>query len=240
MRVQEAGGKTPGGSRPKVSTAAEPRNQTVDSKLAGLELNQLEGGPTNSPGPMRQPQRTFRATGRIRPLCLNGTLSRNLQQVGGDPNEGWDRAASAAPARADFQQGVPGINQQGGLGGRGGGVSGPGGGGSAVRGGGGFGGPWRRRRPWWTRWPSADTRDGADSTAAPIGNRRNRGQQRIHGLVNVVLHNSYFDAKPFSLNGQDVPKPDYSQERFSFQIGGPLMIPKLFRLANTTFASTTP
>ena len=46
-----------------------------------------------------------------------------------------------------------------------------------------------------------------------------------------------FDASPFSVNGQEVPKPSYAKERFSFQIGGPLMIPKLFKLENTTFAS---
>ena len=38
------------------------------------------------------------------------------------------------------------------------------------------------------------------------------------------------------MNGQDIPKPSYAQERYSIQIGGPLMIPKVFRLQNTTFA----
>lgn len=68
-----------------------------------------------------------------------------------------------------------------------------------------------------------------------MGNRRNRGQQGIHGMVNVVVHNSVLDARPFAVSGQPVPKPGYAQERFNIQIGGPLMIPKLFHLQNTTF-----
>ena len=55
-------------------------------------------------------------------------------------------------------------------------------------------------------------------------------------MVNVVLHDSVLIARPFSVNGQEVPKPAYFQGRYSMQIGGPLMIPKLFRLPNTTFA----
>lgn len=55
-------------------------------------------------------------------------------------------------------------------------------------------------------------------------------------MVNFVLHNDAFDARPFAVNGQQVAKPSYSKERLSIQIGGPLMFPKLFRLQNTTFA----
>jgi hypothetical protein len=54
-------------------------------------------------------------------------------------------------------------------------------------------------------------------------------------MVNVVLHNSVFDARSFAVNGQEVAKPSYAQERYSIQIGGPLMIPKLFRFDKTTF-----
>jgi hypothetical protein len=55
-------------------------------------------------------------------------------------------------------------------------------------------------------------------------------------MVNFVLHDSALDARPFAVNGQEVAKPSYAKERFSVQIGGPLMIPKLFRLEKTTFA----
>lgn len=204
-----------------------------------LELNQMEGGQSNSPGDASAAA-NLQSDGANDAFLLNGTLSRNLQQVGGDPNEGMGPGFGGP---GDGQQaGGPGMNQQGGFGGPGGGFGGQGGpgggfggggGGFGGRGGGGFGGGGFGGRG--GQGPGGyQGRRGVDGGA--IGNRRNRGQQGIHGMVNVVLHNAIFDAKPFSLNGQDVPKPSYAQERFSFQIGGPLMIPKLFRLSNTTFA----
>lgn len=111
-----------------------------------------------------------------------------------------------------------------------GGFGGPGGG----FGGGRFGGPGGGRFGAQGRGPGQFGRNRTDNGL--IGNRRNRGQQSIHGMVNVVVHNSAFDARPFAVNGQEVAKPSYSQERYAIQIGGPLMIPKLFRLSNTTFA----
>ena len=167
-------------------------------------------------------------------FLLSGTLSRGLQQVGGDP--GGDMGFGRGPGGFGDNNGGPG--------GEGGNAAGPAGvpgfGGAGGRGGGGFGGGFGGRGG----GGRGGGRGGFDRTRGNgrrntdtglIGNRRNRGRQSIHGMVNVVLHNSAFDARPFAVNGQEVPKPGYSKERFSLQIGGPLMVPKLFRLANTTF-----
>lgn len=183
-------------------------------------------------------------------FLLSGTLSRGLQQVGGDPGGGPDgmggpgfgrgfgdnpngpgfdgNGGPGGPGGGFGGPGGPGGGGPGGFGGGGGGFGGRGGGGGFGGGRGGFGGPGGGR------FPGARGRGPTDYGA--FGNRRNRGQQGIHGLVNVVLHNSIFDARPFAINGQEVPKPSYAQERISMQIGGPLMIPKLFKLKNTTFA----
>ncbi len=183
-------------------------------------------------------------------FLLNGTLSRNMQQMPGDFPEGGPGFGPGGPGGqgGPFGQGEnanpnggpgagPGFGGPGGGGGPGFGGGGPGGGfgggGFGGRGGGGFGGRGGRLDG---RGDPANRQFGRNRTDNGLmGNRRNRGQQGIHGMVNVVLHNSLLDARPFAINGQEVPKPSYSKERFSVQIGGPLMIPKLFRLQNTTF-----
>jgi hypothetical protein len=232
-------GNTPGsgGGFARRQQAAAAQSSQV------LELNQMEGGgQANSPGDASAAT-NVQSDGANEAFLLNGTLSRNLQQVGGDPNEGGGPGfgGPGGPGDPNFQQGGPGgFNQQGGFGQQGGagGFGGPGGGGGGFGGrggGGGFGGGGGGFGGRGGQGPGGyQGRRGVDGGA--MGNRRGRGQQGIHGLVNVVLHNSDFNAKPFSLNGQDVPKPFNAQERYSFQIGGPLMIPKLFRLSNTTFA----
>src|SRR5260370_21674295 len=186
-------------------------------------------------------------------FLLNGTLSRGLQQVGGDPggdfgpgfgrrpggfgdNPGGPQAGNGPAGQTPgFAGGGRPGGGPGGFGGGGPGVGGFGGRGAGGRGGGGpgggFGGPRgpRDSRP----GQQARGRDRTDFGAQ--GNRRNRGQQSIHGMVNVVLRNSVFDARSFAVNGQEVAKPSYAQERYSVQVGGPLMMPKRFRFDKTTF-----
>jgi trimeric autotransporter adhesin len=43
-----------------------------------------------------------------------------------------------------------------------------------------------------------------------------------------TARNSVFDARPFSLNGQEQAKSSYANNRYGLNIGGPLIIPKLF------------
>ncbi len=224
----------PGGQQ-QGQQAGQRRNQSVEL------TNQLEGQDASAATPTEVPGVQTESANES--FLLNGTLSRGLEQVSGDlgPDQGpgfgrgpgqFGDEANQNPAGGP---GGPGGAFGGpGGGGPGGGFGGPGGGGGfggrgGFGGGGGFGG----RRP---GGPGGRFGGRERTDNGLVGNRRNRGQQGIHGLVNVVLHNSLLDARPYSVNGQDVPKPSYTQERFSFQIGGPLMIPKLFRLENTTFA----
>ncbi len=43
------------------------------------------------------------------------------------------------------------------------------------------------------------------------------------------------DAKPFSLNGLDIPQASYAQSRFSFVLNGPLLKFKPFKDTKTNF-----
>lgn len=60
-----------------------------------------------------------------------------------------------------------------------------------------------------------------------FGNNR-RGQRSLYnGNLGVTLNNSAFDARSFSLTGQDTPKPGYSRVQGLVSFGGPLKIPRL-------------
>lgn len=105
----------------------------------------------------------------------------------------------------------------GGGGGAGGGRGGRAGGGGGGRGAGGRGG----RGPF-------------NGQFASIGNRRGRGQQQspYAGSVAVTVTNSALNAAPYSLNGQQQPKPSSAREVITGNFGGPLRIPKLYNVPN--------
>ena len=116
--------------------------------------------------------------------------------------------------------GAPGFAGAQGPAGAGGGFGGGGfgGGGFGGRGGaGGFGGRGGPAGPQGRRGQVA---------GAQFGNGRRR-QQQIRGQASFTLQNSALNAKPFSLNGLDVPQAAYAQSRFSLIVGGPLVIKKL-------------
>lgn len=56
-----------------------------------------------------------------------------------------------------------------------------------------------------------------------------------HGFLYYTDDTSGLDARPYSLNGLELPKADYNQARFGANVGGPLNIPKIFNGGNKTF-----
>jgi hypothetical protein len=135
-------------------------------------------------------------------------------QFGGGDQNG---AAGGAPGGAPGFGGAAGGG--GGFGGGGGGFGGGGGGGRGGGGGGGFGGGGRGGQG------GQQGRRG-QVAGAQFGNGRRR-QQAIHGQASFTLQNSAVNAKPFSINGLDIPQAAYAQSRFSLIVGGPLVIKKL-------------
>ena len=110
-------------------------------------------------------------------------------------------------------------------GGPGGPGGGPGGGGGFGGGGGGFGG-------------GGGGFGGGGGGARGWG--RNRAQvNRIRGNLSETYTNSGFDAHPFPLNVAESPRVPSYQETFGFSLGGPLVIPRIYKGANKTswFAS---
>ena len=128
--------------------------------------------------------------------------------------------------------GGPGGGGPGGGGGRGG----RGGGGGGGFGGGGFGGPGGGFGGRGFGGRGGEGRGGRGGrNANSFGNGRRNARMRYNGNVAFVLDNSAWDARNFSLTGQDTPKPAASNARMTAMFGGPLKIPHLLSGEHTTF-----
>ncbi len=158
-------------------------------------------------------------------FLISGSLSPGMAQgnqadSGPDMRMGRGAEGFGGPGGMDGGPGAPSFG--GNPGGGAGGFGGRGGGGFGG-GRGGFGGP-DRRRP-------------GQTAGATFGNRRRRNQQ-IHGQASFTLTNSALNAKPFSINGLDLPQAAYAQSRFSFIVGGPLVLGKIIKDPKTQFFIT--
>lgn len=65
--------------------------------------------------------------------------------------------------------------------------------------------------------------------APAFGNFRNRPGSLYNGSIGLIAGSSAWDARPFSLTGQDTPKPGYRRITGLLSFGGPLRIPGLLR-----------
>ena len=217
------------------ANAASIPNPTADA-TAAIQVDAAQEAPLEaaSAPPGLAALQQANAGGANEAFLVNGSLSAGLQTQAGDfaPDRGLDAFGSpfgggVAPAAAGGGAAVPGQD-----GATGAGPAGfPGGGPPVDVRGGGFGGHGggRRGRFGGGRGPGRRGRGGF------IGNRRNAGQRQIRGSIFYTVDNSATDASPFSLNGQGNTKAAYAQNRFGFNLGGPLEIPKLFRSSNTFF-----
>ncbi len=177
---------------------------------------------------------TTGAGGSNESFLISGSLSPGMAQgaqadSGPDPQFGpggpggqFGGAASGggAPGFGSAQAGGGG----GGFGGGGFGGGGGGFGGGRGGGGGGFGGPGGRRG------------QRGQAAGGQFGNRRR--PQQIRGQASFTLQNSALNAKPFSINGLDIPQASYAQSRVSLIVGGPLVLGKVVKDPKTQFFLT--
>lgn len=71
--------------------------------------------------------------------------------------------------------------------------------------------------------------NGATSPFAQLpafGNLRRGGRSMYNGSLGLIMNHSAFDARSYSITGQDTPKPGYSRLQGLFAFGGPIKIPK--------------
>ena len=113
---------------------------------------------------------------------------------------------------------------------------GPGGGGFGGRGGGGFGGPGGGSGGFGGGRPPGGQRGGRPGQGNPnFGNRSARNRNAIRGQATVTVGNSAFNARQYSLTGQEVLKRSYGSVRFGLSAGGALNIPHLIHSDQTFF-----
>jgi trimeric autotransporter adhesin len=62
---------------------------------------------------------------------------------------------------------------------------------------------------------------------AAFGNNRRRAGALYSGMVGGLFSNSVWDARPFSLTGVPVPRPDYYNVHLLGTFGGPVKVPRL-------------
>lgn len=68
-----------------------------------------------------------------------------------------------------------------------------------------------------------------------LGNNRNGIHAMYNGNIGVIVDNSIFDARAYSLSGLNSPKPDYNHFTSLASFGGPLRIPHLLWQNGPTF-----
>ncbi len=73
--------------------------------------------------------------------------------------------------------------------------------------------------------------------AQAFGNNRRNARSLYSGNLGLIFDNSALDARPFSLTGQDTPRPDYNHMQGVFAFGGPLKIPHLIRNGGQFFVN---
>jgi hypothetical protein len=136
----------------------------------------------------------------------NGLVPGNPAGEGGQGPGG----ARGGPGGAGPGGGLGGAGGFGGPGGGGGGMFGgaPGGGSAGGNGGGMFGGRGRLNR---------------------------QAVNRVRFSFYNRYENSVWDAKPYSITGNSVPKPSHYDERFGGNLGGPLKIPHIYNGSDKTF-----
>lgn len=67
------------------------------------------------------------------------------------------------------------------------------------------------------------------------GRLNRQAVNRIRFSVYNRYENSVWDAKPYSITDNPVPKPGHYDERFGINVGGPLKIPRIYNGSDKTF-----
>ena len=233
---ENGAGERPGGGRGMNGAALNSRigqraggnangpGQQIDQAIQN-ELNAQQGAGQVSTDASTTSD-AYLVTGSLSPGAAQGA------QADSGPDVRFSNAGAAADGAGNAIAGNPfgqPSGQQNGDGGFGSGGFGGGGFGGGLGGRGGPGGQGGDRN-------GANRRPG-QVAGAQFGNFRRRNQQ-IRGQASFTLQNSTLNAKPFSLNGLDVPQAAYAQSRFSLIVGGPLVISKLIRDPATQFFLT--
>jgi hypothetical protein len=223
----DAGGSNASGSR----RGSGGRGQQVPAGLSNAIREGLAGGgfeQTDLTGEGTIPQ-AAETNGQANEGQVQATLSASANSnatsdsflLQGTVGQGFASGGPAGGGLGGLVPGTPG-DQNGRFGGRGGGpgqLFGQAGGGAGGPGGG-QGGP------------------GGGGGGGNGGGRGRLGRQtvnRVRFSFYDRFDSSAFDAKPYSITGNEVLKPSHYDERFGGNLGGPLKIPHIYDGSNKTY-----
>jgi hypothetical protein len=157
-------------------------------------------------------------------FLLQGTVGQGL--AGNGP--GGFGPNGLVPGNPTGEGGPGGQGPGGGRGGAGGGTGGAGGFGGPGGGGGGGG-----------MFGGAPGGGGAGGGGGGMFGGRGRLNRQAVNRIRFGFYdhyeNSVWDAKPYSITGNPVPKPSHYDERFGGNLGGPLKIPHIYNGSDKTF-----
>jgi len=217
----------PGGGGNRTPSLADFENSAGEGAGPGGALRIAEGNGAEAPASAEaQPEEADTSTSANNSFLLGGGMGDVATP--GEGGFGGGRGGRGGRGMGGFGGGPgvgfgPGGGGGGGPFGGGGGPGGDGGGGfGGGGGGGGFGG------------------GGGGGGGGARGWSRNRAQvNRIRGNFTEQYTNSRFDAHPYPLNVAESPQIPSYRETFGLSLGGPLVIPHVYRGGNKTswFAS---
>ena len=230
-----------GGAPPQVQAAVRPTGNHATVPGGGRNRDRSPGEFENSAGEGGGPG------GAVASLRIAGGNGAEGPASAEAPPEEGDNSASAANSfllgGGMGEAATPGGGFGGGRGGRGGGGFGGGGGGFGGGGGGGGGRPFGGGGG-----PGGGGGFGGGGGGfggggggfgggggGALGWSRNRAAvNRIRGNFTEQYTNSGFDAHPYPLNVAESPQIPAYRETFGFTLGGPLVIPHVYRGGNKT------
>jgi hypothetical protein len=223
-RGSDGGGASGPAGRPGAGRARSTDN-AQDLELQN-ELNAQQSAV--APPGSESSNESFLVSGSLSPGMAQGAQADSGPDVRFGPGGqgGGPFGGAQTTGAANNTPGFGGATQGGSGGGGGFGAGGFGGGGGGR---GGFGGPSGRG-------PGGQQGRRGQVAGAQFGNRRR--QQQIRGQASFTLQNSALNAKPFSIDGLDIPQAAYAQSRFSLIVGGPLVLGKIVKDPKTQFFLT--
>ena len=218
------GGRGNGGGRGQQAPAGVTNAIREGLAGGGFEQTDLTGEGTN-PQPS-ETNGTSGETAQAQTALSTGTANSNATSdsflLQGTVGQGFAGGGPGGNGLGGIVPGTPG-DQNGRGGGRGGApgqLFGQGGGAGGAAGPGGFGGPG----------------GGGEGNGGGRGGRLGRQTvNRVRFSFYDRYESSAFDARPYSITGNEVAKPSHFDERFSGNLGGPLKIPHIYDGSNKTY-----
>jgi len=194
-------------SRAQAATATEPR-RTVMRDARGFQSLSILQSLANGESSGGSAGDQIVPSGMPVPGLAPDAATESIAYQGANSGVSMSMTTDELQQRMRDQGFGGGPGSPGGPGGNAIGFGGPGGG---FRGGGGGGGPF------------------------VLGGRGRFDINRPHGSIYYSLADSGLNAEPYSLTGNPVAQPAYTQQRFGIAGGGPLNIPKVYHGGTKTF-----